>query len=416
MDSAPAIARPAPALRLNWRVAPTWLVIGLTFLGLALRLVHIGSRPLWLDEAYSQWFSARDWHYLWTIVPTYEPHPPFYYSILKIWRFAFGGGATALRGLSVLLGVATIPVMAAIAREQERHHPSERPLLAMAAALFLGACSPTLVLLQQDARPYALLIFAFAVAILGLLRLMREWTEGTAGSWRSWLLLAAGAELALWAHGLGIIYAGCIALALLPAWPARPLDRTRLVRGLIVAGAVALAYAPCLLMIVGRTGDWGVTGWLKWEPGMLLQLLPLYSVPFELLTVGSAVAALALLLLVKRALQSAVQHRGWNAERAILLLWIGPPLISAFISAAGVPIFLPRALGPTLIPAYLAMGSALARTPDRLERTVLAAALALTMVPTAVQIGLRPATERWNEVSAYLGEHVASGDQVWLYP
>src|SRR5204863_7378777 len=59
MDSAPAIARPAPALRLNWRVAPTWLVIGLTFLGLALRLVHIGSRPLWLDEAYSQWFSAR---------------------------------------------------------------------------------------------------------------------------------------------------------------------------------------------------------------------------------------------------------------------------------------------------------------------------------------------------------------------
>src|SRR5438270_453752 len=82
---------------------------------------------------------------------------------------------------------------------------------------------------------------------------------------------------------------------------ARPLDRTRLVRGLTVAGAVALAYAPCLLMIVGRTGDWGVTGWLKWEPSMLLQLLPLYSVPFEVLTVGSAVAALILLLLVKRA-------------------------------------------------------------------------------------------------------------------
>src|SRR5437762_11991800 len=98
MDSAPAIARPAPALRLNWRVAPTWLVIGLTFLGLALRLVHIGSRPLWLGEASSQRFPARDWHYLWTIVPTYEPHPPFYYSIPKLCPFAFCGWASALRG------------------------------------------------------------------------------------------------------------------------------------------------------------------------------------------------------------------------------------------------------------------------------------------------------------------------------
>jgi mannosyltransferase len=416
MDAASAIPRPVTALRLNWRVTPIAVVTGLTLLGLGLRLIHVGSRPLWLDEAYSEWFSARSWHYLWTIVPTYEPHPPFYYSILKLWRSLFGGGPATLRGLSVLLGVATIPVMAALAAEQERHHQSGRPHLAMAAAAFLGACSPMLVLLQQEARPYALLIFAFAIAILGLLRLMREWAEGGAGTWRSWLLLAAGSEFVLWAHGLGLLYAGCIAVALLPACLTRPLDRARLIRGLIVAAAIALAYAPCLLMIAARTGDWGTTGWLKWEPAMLLQLLPLYSVPVEVLTVGSAVAALALLLLVKRALQCAVQNRGWNAERAILLLWLGPPAISALVSAAGVPIFLARGLGPTLVPAYLAIASALARTPERQERTILAAALGLTLVPTAMQIGLRPPTEQWDEVGAYLRGHVEAGDQIWLYP
>lgn len=416
MDTVSSLSTSVTRRESAWRVTPAQLVFGLTLLGVALRLIRIDSRPLWLDEAYSQWFSARDWHYLWTAVPTYEPHPPFYYSILKLWRALFGGGATALRSLSVLLGVATLPVIALLAREQERHSPSGRPLLAMAAVVFLGACSPMLVLLQQEARPYALMIFAFAVAVLGLLRLIREWADGTAGTWSSWLLLAVGAELVLWAHGIGIIYVGCIAAALLPAWVARPVDRLRLLRGLIVAAAVALAYAPCLLMIVSRTGDWGATGWLGWEPIMLLQLLPLYSIPVEVLTVGSALAALVLLLLVKRALQCSVQHRGWNADRAILLLWLGPPIITALISAAGVPIFLPRTLGPTLIPAYLAMGSALARTPARQERSILVAALALTMVPTAVQIALRPATERWDEVGAYLGEHVANRDQVWLYP
>lgn len=392
------------------------LVVGLALFALAVRLINIGSRPLWLDEAYSQWFSGRGWHYLWAVVPTYEPHPPFYYSVLKLWSELFGGGAAALRSLSVLFGVATIPVMAALSREQERQHPSGRPLLSLAMALFLAACSPMLILLQQEARPYALLIFAFAVATLGVLRLMREWAAGAAGTWRSWLLLAAGTELALWAHGLGIVYAACIALALLPGWLARPLDRARLARGLFAAVAVALAYAPCLVMMLRRTGDWGATGWLKWEPFMLLQLLPLYSVPVEVLTIGTAIAALALLLLVKRALQCAAEHRGWNADRAILLLWLGPPAIAIIVSALAVPIFLPRALGPTLIPAYLAIASALARTPGRQERTILAAALAITLAPAAVQITLRPAAERWDALDAYLKAHVAPGDQVWLYP
>ena len=50
--------------------------------------------------------------YLWHVVPTYEAHPPFYYSLLKLWRSLFGGDAVALRSLSVLLSAAaTVPVV-----------------------------------------------------------------------------------------------------------------------------------------------------------------------------------------------------------------------------------------------------------------------------------------------------------------
>lgn len=415
MDAAAASRSPFPLMRVDWRVTPLRLGIGLTCLALALRLIDLGTRPLWLDEAYSAWFSARGWTYLWSVVPTYEPHPPFYYSILKLWREFFGGGAIALRAFSVLLGTATVPVVIATTLEQERQDPTGRPLLRAAAAGFLVACSPMLVLLDQEVRPYPLLILAYAVAILGLVRLFGEFRSGTAGSWKSWFITGAATELALWAHGLGILYAACLAVALVPTWLTKPIPRERLIRGGVTAFTVALAYLPCLFMLASRTGDWG-TGWLTWKPEMLLQLVGLYTVPGEALTAGSLVAAIAMLLLIKRALQLAVEKQGWTSERALILLWLGPPLLAAAISAALIPVFLPRTLAATLVPAYLAFSSALARSPSPRERTLLSAAIAITLIPTAVQVAARVPMEHWDEVGAFLRGHVARSDEVWLYP
>jgi uncharacterized membrane protein len=370
---------------------------------------------LWLDEAYSVWFSARGWHYLWTVVPSYEPHPPFYYSILKGWRAIAGGDAVALRGLSVLFSAITVAVMMAASKVLERLRPTGRPRLSATICGFLAAASPMFVLLDQEARPYALMILAYAIATLGLLRLLREFRNGGSGAWTSWLMLGAGTELALWSHGLGLIYAACLAGALAPAWLAAPLSRQRLVRGLIVAVVVPLAYAPCLLMMVGRVGEWG-TGWLDWRPLMIVQLLALYTVPFDVLTVGSAVGGVALLLLAKRALQPILAERAWNADTALLVLWLGPPLIAIAVSALSVPVFLLRTLAPALVPFYIAVAAALARTTDSRERTLFSAALVITLVPTAVQVTVRPPSERWDEVRQFLDRNVRAGDEVWLYP
>ena len=396
------------------RVSIVQLAVMLCLVALAVRALGLGMRPLWLDEAYSWWFSARDLHYLWTVVPTYEPHPPFYYTLLKGWRALAGGSLIGLRSFSVFCGVATLPVIVAAALELERQRPSGHAKLTAAVAGLLAALSPMLELLDQEARPYPLLILAYAVAVLGALRLLREFKSGP-GRWNSWLLLAAGTELAMWAHGLGLLYAICLAAAVAPAWLARPFRRDRLVRGAVAASAVALFYLPCLLMIVGRSGDWG-TGWLSWRPFMLLELIALYSVPFELLTIASAVAALIMLLLIKRAAVFVWRQQGWSAERALVILWLGPPLLTALISIAGMPIFLTRTLAGTLIPAYLLMAAAVARTSSGPERRLLVAALAITLLPATIQVALHPATEDWPAVRTYLAQHAAPGDQVWLYP
>jgi len=150
MDAATTIS-PAAGIRAQLRVTPLRLVVGLTVLALLVRFTGLTSRNLWLDEAFSAWFSAQSFHYLWTVLPTFEAHPPFYYSLLKVWRSIFGGDALALRSISVLFGVLTIPVVMAAAREHERLSPSGRPLLRAGLAAFLAACSPMLVILGRTA-------------------------------------------------------------------------------------------------------------------------------------------------------------------------------------------------------------------------------------------------------------------------
>jgi len=208
----------------------------------------------------------------------------------------------------------------------------------------------------------------------------------------------------------------CLALALLPSWLSRTFDRARFTRGAATAALVALAYVPCLLMIAARAGDWGST-WLQFRPGdLIFKLVGLYTVSGEALTIGSAIAALAMLLLIKRALASTFVSKGRNADRALLLLWLGPVAVAVLISALFAPVFMSRTLSPTLIPAYLAMAGALARTDGVRERRILTAAVCLALAPAAVAMAVRPASERWDLLATYLTENVRPKDEVWLYP
>ena len=415
MDAASSLRAPVQGVRLGWRVTPLRLAVGLTLLALGLRLIGLNTRILWLDEAFSAWFSDQSFHYLWTVVPTFEAHPPFYYSLLKLWRTVVGEGHGALRGLSVLFGTLTVPVVVAIALEQERQSGTGRPLLRSWLAGFLAACSPMFMVIGQEARPYPLLTFAFSVAILALFRLGRQFAAGGAGSWSAWALLGASVTLTFWAHALGLLYGLCVALALLPVWLTGPLDRSRIVRGLVTAVLVAAAYLPCLVMLSGRTQDWS-TNWLAWDPSMLLQLLVLYTVPVEVLTVGTAVAALAMALLIKRALSDTWASKGWNTDRLLLLLWLGPPMLAALISAIYEPVFLARTLTGTLVPAYLMIAGAIARSDDPRERRFITAAICITLLPAAAAVPFRPVDERWDLLSAYLSRNVKPQDQLWLYP
>jgi len=89
---------------------------------------------------------------------------------------------------------------------------------------------------------------------------------------------------------------------------------------------------------------------------------------------------------------------------------------AALISALFIPVFLARTLSGTLIPAFLVIAGAIARSEEPRERRMITAAICITLLPTALAMALRPATERWDLMSSYLVRNVSPGDQVWLYP
>ena len=399
------------------RVQKAWLIVAAFAAAAALVRFHgLGSRALWLDEAYSHWFSSLGWTDLWTLTPRYETHPPTYYSILKLWREIAGDGAFGLRSLSALAGIAAIPIAAIAARELAGLTRIARPLLFLAIACALVAASPRLVMIGQDARPYALLLLAYAAGLAFWLRLTRAFNGGRCreGALADWAGLGASALAVLWLHGLGLLYAAALFSALILT-AARSASAGRWLRLGFTAAITGICYLPCLLMMAGRTGDWG-SGWLQWDPlgfpGALLDLFGLLRLEESATPVLARILMAVLIFLGLRAIwRSGERSVAWGL---VLLIFL-PPLAAAAISQLAFPIFLPRTLIGVTAPAYLAAAYGIAQLPAR--RLALAGgALALIFGVSLAETARRPSLEKWDLAAEVLKREMKPGDVIWTYP
>jgi hypothetical protein len=158
---------------LSRQSAPGWLrratpfvLLAITVLGGALRFHEIGSKGLWLDEAFSVWLGWQPVGEILGWLVRIDQHPPLYYLLLHFW-IAMGDSAAAVRGLSALCGTLTIPVMYLLGR---RLSDDTAGLL---AALIL-AVSPFHVRFAQEARMYTVLTLNASLALYALARLLTD--------------------------------------------------------------------------------------------------------------------------------------------------------------------------------------------------------------------------------------------------
>jgi len=380
----------------------------LAVFALLLRLPTLASRSLWLDETYSAWFAAVPLHELWSQVPLYETHPPFYYTLLKGWSALFGRSEAALRSLSVLASVLTVVLVPVCARLARLKAKAQR--IALLAGLFLAMNAASIQYAQQ-ARPYALQALAGSVAVFCAAMLVRALatrarTHTRAWRWAAGLALAAG--LTMWLHNTGMfaafgIWAGMtLGLLLAAPGPRRP---QVLALGLAGLGAL-LVWSPFIPMLFKQGASMAqLSYWVRFTPYDVKSAWTVIAGAQLLHYPIAVLVLLGLAMLWRRA-----RSHFWLLACVLTL----PILALAAYSWLVKPLFLSRLflwLGPSGM-VLAALG--LDRLPGRWRLPAAITVLALSAY--AVLGFYRSQTEDWRGMLAGLARDARPGDLVLAYP
>jgi len=346
---------------------PLSIWIGLVMLAaFAVRGVDLGEKPLWLDEAYSVWFASRDWSYLWNEVPQFETHPPFYYSLLKIWMGTFGNGEFALRLLSTVLNIATLPFIAATAYILGGR---ERGRLAAILAAIMFAFSDRQILTSQDARPYALMSLALALMLFASVRIMRfpersglspmQMLRDDLGMLLTFIGLGAGFALMAWSHNLGLLFCVILGMCLLAWWLSEHRSAQMFVNILLAVVFALLLYAPNITNILMQMRTLGEQGFWLQRPSLRDALKVMLSLPMGSPTRAGFFFLFCALLGFGYLWGS---HRSARISGAMILILpvmaIVPAGLAFVVSYISQPIFLERTLQSSQVPIILLMAFA----------------------------------------------------------
>ncbi len=202
---------------------------------------------LWLDEALTVNIARLPLHEL----PSYlkrDGAPPLYYVMLHFWMGWFGTSDEAVRALSGVIGVVTVPLAWLAGRRLGGR-------TAGWAAMLLVATSPFAIRYDTETRMYSLVVL---LTVLGFLALDRSLRQPRAGN-----LIAVGAVtgLLLYTHYWSLYLIGTVMVWLAwTAWRGTPSWR-RGARASLVAGAVGcLTFLPWLSIFLFQSAHTG-TPW-----------------------------------------------------------------------------------------------------------------------------------------------------------
>jgi 4-amino-4-deoxy-L-arabinose transferase-like glycosyltransferase len=202
---------------------------------------------LWLDEALTVNIARQPLHEL----PSYlrrDGAPPLYYALLHVWMGVFGTSDGAVRALSGVFGVATVP----LAWLAGKRLGGTR---AAWATMLLVATSPFAVRYDTETRMYSLVALLTVLGFLALDRALRSPRPGNL------IAVATVSALLLYSHYWSIYLLGAtMAWLLFEAWRGRPEWRRGARAALVAAVVGCLAFLPWLPIFIFQSQHTG-TPW-----------------------------------------------------------------------------------------------------------------------------------------------------------
>jgi mannosyltransferase len=356
---------------------------------LLLRLPHLATPELWVDEAASYRVATMQ-HWLSSAFGSNKP--PLYPLLLRGWVTLFGDSTVALRLLSVLLGGAT--VAAAIWAGGEIFSP--------VAGLWAGAgvaLAPLAIYYSREVRQYPLLLAALMLAHGAVWRAVRT------GRRRDWALFGLATAAVLSTHLLGAL--GLLPMVVVPLlWP----SGKRLRPFFVAATLATLTLAPWFLYLLRHPRLADTASWIttmpqpSWPIARSLELFALGNraglIPFHLKAsavpfpaplsgLGLATAALLFVWLAVPAGDAPLQVPLLARKKLALAVSLALPLTLLWTLSLFRPIYVAGRYDLVAYPAFaLLLGLAFAKLQAQPRAGALLAAVAalLLALPIAVKL------------------------------
>jgi uncharacterized membrane protein len=353
LRKSPVFAR---GLAAPWAI---WVVLALAAI---LRLINLGGRPVWYDEAFAVLYAEKP---LATMVygtvtqvqgAAADVHPLFFYSVLHVWMQLVGESPAAVRALSVLLGTATVGMIYLLGSQLFDRHTG-------LAAAAITAVAPFAVYYSQEARMYALLGFAAVTAICFF---ARAWARGRRTDWVAFTVLGA---ITLYAHNLGFAFLAGLDAWVLWAWLRPGAVHWRNLRPLILSHLLMVGlFVPWLLIVPSQFGKIQQAYWVE-QPGIvqLIQTLLVFHFAYDNQSLPGWLLPPALffsiLIVAIVALELVPQHRPRHARLltpdsclptpySLLLSLTIVPVLLVFLISQWRPVYIVRALLPSALAYY----------------------------------------------------------------
>jgi len=376
-------------------------ISGVTFVAAGLRLLHLGSKSLWVDECGSLAFAQQSWPAFWKTMWQGEANMLTYYLLLRGW-IHFGNTEFIVRALSVIPAVATVFI---IYRLGARLFSTSVGVVS-ALLLAVNACH---VAYSQEARSYALLLFFLTLSILRFAIAIEDSTSV------NWLLYALVTVAAIYTH----FFAGLLMLAQWASLFFLPRKAVDLKKFCLSAVAIGLSILPALWFMLRK--DVGQIDFIP-NPG----IMELYRLLLFLASYGGKVfgVLLAIVYVICLGMSLWVFSATWRESKQSIESWrfvlllsclLVPILTDMVISHSGKQIFNYRYL-VICLPALLvlvARGFCCLRS-QRIFVTGLVIVSMLSLA-TVWKYYAKP-KENWRAATQYLLFNSGPSDTVVSYP
>ncbi|WP_307874901.1 glycosyltransferase family 39 protein [Frankia nepalensis] len=372
---------------------------------------------LWLDESLTVEIARRPVGELLDAL-RHDGAPPLYYLLLHGWIKLFGDGDVAVRALSGLLSLATLP-LAWVAGERvgrlataHGNGAADTPRRVARATLLLFACSPYAIRYGSETRMYSLvvlLVLAFGLTLVAAL----------AASTRPRLALLTLATTALvYTHYWSFLLIFTVAAFLLLQSRRRPAYRRPVLRAFVAMACSAVLFAPWMPSFLFQMLHTGT----PWAPRVQAQVL--LDTVFDWAGPQSTGALLGLVLLGGALIgltarpdgrELAVKLSGRTPGRYLAAVWLAPLTLAYVVNMFGGSAYAERYTGISLPACLMLAALGLSVLPSRRWRSGVLIVASLSGLIGGYQLARVERTQA-SEIAATIVAQARPGDVVAFCP